>query len=84
MENFNLKFIKTLNYNDAKQYLTKYFIPLNDGTHAFYQDGKYQILKLSVIKKVYFNRMSKELNIYYFKEFNDIKTIDDIISLIKK
>ena len=75
MENFNLKFIKTLNYTDAKQYLTKYFIPLNDGTHSFFQDGKYKILKSSVIKKVYFNRLSKELNNYYFKEFDDIKNI---------
>ena len=75
MQNFNLKTVKTLNPMDAKNYITKYFVPLSDGNHAMFQDGKYTIKEDPEIKKSYFNRMSKELNNYYFKEYDEIKTI---------
>ena len=64
MQNFNLKTVKTLNPLDAKNYITKYFVPLSDGNHAMFQDGKYIIKEDPEIKKSYFNRMSKELNNY--------------------
>ena len=50
MENFSLDHIKTLSQNDAKVYLIKYFLPLTDGNHAFYINGKFQILDTKVIK----------------------------------
>ena len=75
MNCFNLDKIKTLSPNDAKEYITKYFIPLTDGNHALLKDNKYEILDEGTIKKVYFNRISKELNSYYFKEYTNIKQI---------
>lgn len=73
--NFSLDHIKNLSPNDAKEYLTKYFIPLTDGNHAFYLNGKFHISEPKVIKSTYFNRMSKELNEFYFKDYTAIKTI---------
>ena len=75
IENFSLDQIKTLSQNDAKVYLIKYFLPLTDGNHAFYINGNFQILETKVIKSTYFNRMSEELNKYYFKDFTSLKTI---------
>jgi hypothetical protein len=75
IENFSLDKIENLSQNDAKEYLTKYFIPLTDGNHAFYHNGEFEILETKVVKSTYFNRMSKELNEYYFKRFKSLKTI---------
>lgn len=74
-ENFNLNKLKFLSPYDAKQYITRYFVPLSNGTHAFYNDGKYEVREDQEIKRTYFNRMSKELSTYYFNEYTDIKTI---------
>lgn len=75
MENFNLYKLKELSPNDSKAYITKYFVPLNNGTHAFFIDSMYVVKEEQEIKRTYFNRMSKELCNYYFKEFSDIKSI---------
>ena len=75
MENFNLALIKNLSFTEGKAYIDKYFIPLTDGTHAFYNDGKYDIMDESVIKKTYFKRMSNDLTKYYFTEKIDLRTI---------
>ena len=74
-QNFDLNRIKQLSPIEAKQYLDKYLIPLTDGNHAELVDGKYELRDDSVIKRTYFNRMSKELHTYYFKEKTDLKTI---------
>ena len=71
-QNFELNKIKTLSPNDAKAYIDKYFIILDDRTHAFFKDGKYTIYDDSIIKKTYFKRMTKELNKYYFEEKTDL------------
>ena len=42
-ENFNLEKLKTLSPNDAKTYVTKYFIPLSNGNHAMLINGKYEL-----------------------------------------
>ena len=75
MENFNLDKVKNLSQVDAKTYITKYFIPLTDGNHAMLEDGVYVVHDDTEIKKTYFNRMSKELQNYYFKEFTQIKKV---------
>ena len=41
MENFNLDTIKNLSLNEAKKYIDKYFIPLTDGNHGFYNNKTY-------------------------------------------
>jgi hypothetical protein len=74
-ENFTLSKIKTLSPVDAKEYITKYFVPLSNGNHAMLIDGIYVIKDDQEIKRSYFNRMQKELCNYYFKEFTEVKTI---------
>ena len=39
-EKFYLKQIKTLNFEQKKLYISKYFYPLTNGAHARLQDGK--------------------------------------------
>jgi hypothetical protein len=73
--NFQLSKIKTLSPVDAKDYITKYFVPLSNGNHAMLIDGVYTIKDDQEIKRSYFNRMQKELCNYYFKEFTEVKTI---------
>jgi hypothetical protein len=75
LENFSLAKIESLCAIDAKAYLMKYFVPLSDGNHAFYEDGKFVIREQKVIKSTYFNRMSKELNDYYFRDYTDIRKV---------
>jgi hypothetical protein len=77
MQNFCLQQARNLtpNIEDAKRYIDQYFVPLSDGTTAFYNNGKYEIYDTSVIKSTYFKRMSSELNNYYFNQKIDIKTI---------
>ncbi len=75
MENFDLNKIKTLSPVEAKTYIDKYFIPLTNGDHAFYINGRYEIMDDAVIKKTYFKRMSSELNKYYFQDKTDLKTL---------
>ena len=74
-QNFDLNRIKQLLPIEAKQYLDKYLIPLTDGNHAQLINGKYEIKLDSVIKRTYFQRMSKELINYYFKEKTDLKNV---------
>ena len=73
--NFNLAFAKNLSNSEAKTYITKYFVPLSSGGHAFLANNKYNLIDDKIVKSTYFNRLSKEINQYYFKEFSDIKTI---------
>lgn len=75
MENFDLNKIKNLSFNEAKLYIDKYFIPLTNGEHAFYINGRYEIMDDAVIKKTYFKRMTTELNKYYFQEKTDLRTL---------
>jgi hypothetical protein len=75
MENFDLNKIKNLSLNESKLYIDKYFIPLTNGDHAFYINGKYEIYDDVVIKKTYFKRMSVELNKYYFQDKTDLRTL---------
>jgi len=77
LEKFNLKNFENLTKNEAKEYITKYFFPLSNGTHAFFSadTGVYQILDDATIKRTYFKRMDKYLSTYYFEEFKDVRTI---------
>lgn len=74
-ENFDLNKIKTLSPNDAKLYIDKFFIPLSNGDHAYFENGKYVIKDDGIIKRTYFKRMPKELYEYYFTQKTDVKTI---------
>lgn len=79
MDPFNLKYCADLNmkteFEIAKDYINKYFVPLSSGGHAMLVDNGYRILSSQILKEVYFNKLSKELNTYYFKQNCTIKTI---------
>ena len=68
MEKFSLQYIRTLNFENAKIYLSTYFTLLSDGSSLFLIDNKQLSISKKITKHVYFNRMSKELNDYYFKQ----------------
>ena len=61
--------------NDAKAYLTKYFVPLSDGNHAMLVNGSYVLKDDVEVKKAYFNRIPKGLKEFYLHETGDVKTV---------
>ena len=74
-ERFNLSKIRTLSPNDAKTYITNYFIPLNNGNHAFYDGNVFSVRDDKELKQSYFSRMPKELQNYYFRDYLDVRQI---------
>lgn len=74
-ERFNLAKIRTLSPNDAKTYITQYFIPLNNGNHAFYDGSVFTVRDDKELKQSYFSRMPKELQNYYFRDYLDVRQI---------
>lgn len=70
-ENFSLDKIKTLSQIEALDYLKNYFLPLQEGNHIFFNNQKFEIISKEAVQ-VYFKRMSKELNDFYFKQYTKI------------
>jgi hypothetical protein len=64
-----------LSKSETRIYIDKFFIPLDNGTHAILKNGKYEIIDTPTLRSVYFKRMSKEANNYYFTEKKDIRSI---------
>lgn len=79
MENFNLATANQLSVSEAKAYITKYFYPLTDGQHVLlkYIDSKpeFDILDDTIVRKVYFNRLPKVIQQFYFTEYDQIRTL---------
>ena len=73
--NFLLSSVADLSKNQSREYIDSYFYPLTNGLHAFYDCGKFEIRETEDLKKTYFNRVSKELSDYYFKQKTDIRRI---------
>ena len=72
MSNFSLEEANNMAINQCREYITKYFYPLNTSQHvmvSYDEDGKpvYEIKEDHTIKKVYFNRLPKDVCDYYFK-----------------
>ncbi len=61
MENFSFTTLKNLNFEQQKQYILKYFIPLSNGHHAMLTNNEYELLPDDVINKVYLNRCDDNL-----------------------
>ena len=53
--NFKLSEVKNLSQTDAKTYVTKYFVPLSNGGHAHFINGKYELIDDKIVKSTYFN-----------------------------
>ena len=79
MQSFDLSHANQLSVSDAKEYIKRYFYPLSSGLHiqVDYEDEKpvYEIKEDKVIKSVYFNRLPKVIYDFYFKEYDQIKTL---------
>jgi len=80
MSNFSLEHANNLPIDQCKEYITKYFYPLTTSQHimiSYDQDGKvvYEIKEDQAVKKVYFNRLPKDVNDFYFKKYDKIKTL---------
>ena len=80
MESFSLSNANQLSVSDAKEYIKRYFYPLASGLHVqveYDEDGKpfYEIKEDKVIKSVYFNRLPKVIQDFYFREYDQIKTL---------
>ena len=87
--NFNFELINpaTKTLEECEKYIQQYFVPLRDGNHGVFENGKYEIKDESTVKKVYFNRMPDyvslvdnklkkvDLSEWYFKTYTGIKTI---------
>ena len=73
-ENFDLKKIKTLNYEEQKNYISKYFIPLTNGAHCRLLNGKYDIIDKTILNDTYLNRCDKKLKNYYHTEIDELRT----------
>jgi cell division protein FtsB len=75
-EDFNLCYLQELQNSEVfekqVEYINQYFIPLIDGTHAFKLKNKWVVYQNEVVKNVFFNRLNKDLNNYYFKKYNRI------------
>ena len=79
MKNFSLKKVQDLKPSEqlkAQAYISKYFIPLSSGMHAFFNDGKFELIDHNTVKRTYFDRMPKFLSDYYFKQNIDIRTVE--------
>ena len=75
---FSLAYCKSLKFKDAVQYIEEFFIPLDDGNHAFKNGDKWELRSEDVIRRVFFNRLSASLNEYYFKEYDRVlKVVND-------
>lgn len=75
MEEFSLAKVQLFNQSDAQNYISKYFIPLQSGNHAVYMNGKFNIMEQRLVKSTFFNRMSNELNDWYFKKYLTLRNI---------
>jgi len=73
MDKFDFNILKNLNFEEQKKYITKYFIPLNNGSHCMLVDGVFELITDDVVKKVYFKRFDKKLTSYYFEDFIGLK-----------
>ena len=65
---------------ECKNYIKSYFFPLTTGQHIFIDYGvdgkpKYEITEDKTIKQVYFNRLPKDINNWYFRTYDKLKTI---------
>jgi hypothetical protein len=59
----------------CKNYIKSFFIPIGDGLIAQKEKHSYQFKLDTVIKKVYFKRLPKELTKFFFEEYETIRRV---------
>lgn len=75
IENFDIKLAQSLGHDLMCAYISKFFYPMKDGNHIIIEDGKPKVLSQETIKKVYFARLGKAANEYYFHKNPDLMKI---------
>ena len=63
---------------DCKNYISNYFHPLNNGTHAFIENNTISIIQDETMNKVYLQRFKKDIKAWYKTETIPKKIICDI------
>ena len=73
-QNFDFKTMRDLYDNgplkdrlDCKNYIEKFFIPLTNGSHAFIEDGKVEMINNESMRNVYLNRFEDDIKKWYEK-----------------
>ena len=74
-QKFSFGKLKELNFNQQKEYITQFFIPLKNGQHVFFEEGKSTIFTKSELDSAYFGRFPKDLKSYYYTEFTGLRNI---------
>ena len=74
MNSFSFEQLDSLNFNDQKNYLTQFFVPLSNGSHCMLKDGAYELISDEVVNKFYLKRCGKKLKEYYTEEYRTIRT----------
>ena len=84
-ENFDFTKLKDLYENgqlkdrlDAKNYLSKHFVPTYIGSHVSFQNGKPYVIQDDIMTKVYLKRFPKDIKLWYNTETIPKNLICDI------
>lgn len=80
MDNFDLEYCnglvkyskKGIDCEDAKTYIKDFFYPLITGKIAIVEENKLFQRTKAVIKKVYFDKLPKEISKWFFFEYCDL------------
>ena len=68
--------IKPSQLAKTERYISKYFVVLSNGMHAFFNNGRYELIDYNTVKKTYFDRMPKQLSDYYFKQIQILEQLN--------
>lgn len=71
-EIFDFNVLSELSLKNQKEYIKRFFIPLNNGDNVVV-GNEIIIMNEEKIKKSYFNRMPKPLSKWYFTEYTEVK-----------
>ena len=63
---------------DCKQYIESFFVPLTNGSHAFIENGKLEMINNDSMRIVYLNRFEDDIKKWYEKKTIPKKLICDI------
>jgi hypothetical protein len=75
-DNYNNGMLK--DHNDCKNYISQFFTPLMNGTHALIENGQVSIVQDEIFNKVYMKRFEKDVIAWYNKETIPKKLICDV------
>ena len=73
--NFNLDNLNNMLFNNAKDYVIKHFIPLDNVMHCLLKNDSYEMFDHATVKKTFFDHMDVKLSKFYFKEYTGLRSI---------